>query len=78
MEKVCLYIGRAEVCQTLARTALNNEYKLEYVKLAEAWMDLAEERRLFLVERGGVGLIDLQPDFKLMQCRGLTVRATSP
>jgi hypothetical protein len=50
MEKVRSYIGHAESCQTLARTALNNELKLEYVKLAGSWMDLAEERRLFVIE----------------------------
>jgi hypothetical protein len=52
MEKVRLYIGHAEACQTLARTAINDEYKFEYVKLAGAWMDLAEERRNFLIEAG--------------------------
>jgi len=52
MKKVHLYIGHAEACQTLARTAINNEFKLEYVKLAGAWMDLAEEWQLFLAEAG--------------------------
>jgi hypothetical protein len=52
MKKVHSYIGHAEACQTLARTAINNEFKLEYVKLAGGWMDLAEERRLFLNEAG--------------------------
>jgi len=52
MEKVHLYLGHAEACQTLARTAINNEFKLEYVKLAGGWMDLAEEWRSFLVKIG--------------------------
>jgi hypothetical protein len=52
MKKVRSYIGHAEACQTLARTAVHDEFKIEYVKLAGGWMDLAEERRLFLVEAG--------------------------
>jgi hypothetical protein len=52
MEKVRSYIGQAEACQIRAGAALNDEYKLEYVKLAESWLALAEERRLFLVESG--------------------------
>ena len=50
MEKIRFYIGHAEACQTLAASALNVECKLEYVTLAGCWMDLAEERRLFLIE----------------------------
>lgn len=50
MDKVRSYIGHAEACQALARTALNDEFKLEYVKLAGSWMDLAEERRVFLMD----------------------------
>ena len=52
MEKVLEYVGHAEAFQTLARTAPNDRSKLEYVKLAAAWMDIAEERRAFVVEAG--------------------------
>ena len=52
MKKVLSYLGHAGACQTLARTALDKEYKVEYLKLADSWMDLAEERRLFLIEAG--------------------------
>jgi|HubBroStandDraft_6_1064221.scaffolds.fasta_scaffold2521561_1 hypothetical protein len=52
MKKVREYVGHAEVFQALARTALSDKFKLEYVKLAAAWMDIAEERRAFLVELG--------------------------
>jgi hypothetical protein len=52
VQKVLEYIGRAEACQTLASTALNDEHKAEYVKLAASWISLAEERRQFLVEAG--------------------------
>ena len=52
MEKVLEYVGHAEAFQTLARTAPNDRSKLEYVKLAAAWMDIAEERRAFVVESG--------------------------
>jgi len=52
MEKVRSYVEYAEACQALARTALNDEYKMEYVKLAIAWMDIADERRAFLVVSG--------------------------
>ncbi len=54
MEKVIAYIGRAEAFQVLARTALKDEYKLEYTKLASSWMDLADERRRFLAEAGQI------------------------
>ena len=50
MEKVRFYVSHAEACHTLAASVPNNELKLEYVKLAGSWMDLAEERRLFLIE----------------------------
>jgi len=52
MKKVREYVGHAEVFQALARTAISDKFKLEYVKLAAAWMDIAEERRAFLVELG--------------------------
>jgi hypothetical protein len=52
MKKIHSYIGHAEACQALARIAIHDEFKLEYVKLAGAWMNLAEERRLFLAEAG--------------------------
>jgi hypothetical protein len=52
MEKVLEYIRHAEAFQALARTAHNDKFKLEFVKLAAAWMDLVDERRAFLVECG--------------------------
>jgi hypothetical protein len=50
MEKVLAYLARAEECQAFALTALKDEFKQEYAKLASGWINLAEERRLFLVE----------------------------
>jgi hypothetical protein len=50
MEKVLAYLARAEECQALALTALRDEFKQEDAKMASCWINLAEERRLFLVE----------------------------
>ena len=52
MEKVREYAGHAVAFQALAKTALSDTFKLEYLKLAAAWMDIAEERRAFLVGSG--------------------------
>ena len=50
MKKVLAYVGHAQACQILAKTALRNEFKVEYVKLAACWMNLADERQIFLAE----------------------------
>jgi hypothetical protein len=52
VEKVLAYISRAEECQASAVTAQKDEFKQEYAKLASCWINLANERRLFLVEVG--------------------------
>lgn len=48
MEKTLSYVAHAEECQILALGAPTDECKIEYLKLATAWTDLADERRIFL------------------------------
>jgi hypothetical protein len=52
VEKVAGYIGRSRECQMLANTPITFEMKWEYLKLAQAWLDLVMERRAFLIETG--------------------------
>jgi hypothetical protein len=52
MEKVAGYIGRSHECQFLAAVATSNELKLEYMRLAELWLDLAAERQELLFRAG--------------------------
>ena len=50
MEKVLRYICHAEECQILAITATDDKDKAEYLKLAARWINLADGRRLLLIE----------------------------
>jgi hypothetical protein len=50
MEKTLAYIARAEELHILAAGAPSAEVRLEYLTLAKAWTDLADERRQFLFE----------------------------
>ena len=52
MEKILAYLSRAEECQVSEVTAFKDEFKQEYAKLASCWINLADERRLFLAEVG--------------------------
>ena len=50
VEKILSYIAYSEECQVQALSASGDEFKLEYLKLAVSWVDLADERRKFLIE----------------------------
>ncbi len=52
MEKVVGYVGRSHECQLLAAVSDDLDLKAEYLKLAELWLDLAEERQELLNEAG--------------------------
>lgn len=52
MEKVAGYVGRSHECQMLAAMADEIDIKLEYERLAELWLSLAEQRQKMLNEAG--------------------------
>jgi hypothetical protein len=52
VDKVAGYIGRSDECRMLASAAVIDDIKLEYLKLSEGWLELATERRAFLIAAG--------------------------
>ena len=54
MEKTINYLARAEELQVRSIASNSDERKKEYLMLAAAWADLAEERQKFLHEFGQV------------------------
>ena len=52
MEKVAGYVGRSHECQMLAVLADSVDLKVEYMRLAEFWLDLATERQEMLIAAG--------------------------
>ena len=54
MEKTINYLARAEELQVRSIASNSDERKKEYLMLAAAWTDLAEERQHFLRESGRV------------------------
>ena len=52
MEKVVGYVGRSHECQMLAAVTADVDLKAEYMRLAELWLDLAEERQELLKVAG--------------------------
>jgi len=52
VEKVVGYVGRSHECRMLAAITASDELKAEYMRLAELWLDLAEERQELLKVAG--------------------------
>jgi hypothetical protein len=52
VEKVVGYVGRSHECRMLAAITDSVDLKAEYMRLAELWLDLAEERQELLKAAG--------------------------
>ena len=52
MEKVAGYVSRSHECQLLAALTDSRDLKVEYMRLAEFWLDLATERQEMLIAAG--------------------------
>lgn len=55
MEKVCLYEGRAEDAERLARSAQTEEERAAYLQIAAVWREISRTRRGLLNAKAASG-----------------------
>jgi len=62
MKKAIEYRQHAQECRALARAAQNEEHRVQLIKMAETWENLAADREALLREHDTLELRDAAQD----------------